>query len=195
VQAYASGPGWAALQFADGGPVTNLATVPNRIAALSQIADALDYVHAQGIVHCDVKPANILITENFYESGAVLVDFGNARSAGERAAPKASHVTASLPYSAPELLTGDAVSGATDEYGLACTAVEMITGSPPFPTTTAVGLIDAQLHHDPPRPSRRIDWLPTAFDSVLAKAMAKNPEDRYRSCAELAALITRIVRD
>jgi serine/threonine protein kinase len=194
VEVFDSGPGWLATEFAGGGPVTNLATVPNRIAALTQIADALDFIHAQGVVHCDVKPTNILVAEDFYQDGAVLVDFGNARPSGEQAVPHTTYVTASLPYSPPELLTGAAVTGATDVYALACTAVEMITGSPPFTATTQAALVDSQLHRTPPRPSHDIDWLPRAFDSVLAKAMAKNPGDRYQSCAELAALFTRIVR-
>lgn len=189
------GPGWLAMRFAGGGPVTNLPTVPNRVAALSQIADALDFIHACGVVHCDVKPSNILVAEDFYRDGAVLVDFGNARATGESAVPYTAYVTASLPYSPPELLTGTAVTGATDVYALACTAVELITGSPPFTATTAGALVDAQLHRAPPRVSHDIDWLPRAFDSVLAKAMAKDPAGRYQSCAELTALITRIVRD
>lgn len=190
-----SGPGWLAMQYAGGGPVTNLVTVPNRVAALTQIADALDFIHAGGVVHCDVKPSNILVAQNFHRDGAVLVDFGNARATGESAVPHTAYATASLPYSPPELLTGSAVTGATDVYALACTAVELITGSPPFTATTAGALVDAQLHHTPPRPSHGIAWLPRAFDSVLAKAMAKDPAERYQSCTELTALITRIVRD
>lgn len=195
VEIFGSGTGWLAMEYAGGGPVTNLATVPNRVAALTQIADALDYIHAHGVVHCDVKPSNILVAQDFYQDGAMLVDFGNARSAGESAVPHTTYVTASLPYSPPELLTGAAVTGATDVYALACTAVELITGSPPFTATTQTALADSQLHRAPPRPSHDIDWLPRAFDSVLAKAMAKPPADRYQSCTEFAALVTRIIRD
>ncbi len=195
IETFTIGRGWLAMAFVDGGTVKNLPTIPNRIAALAQIADALDFIHAEGVVHCDVKPTNILIAQDFYRSGAALVDFGNARETGEGALPHTALITASLPYAPPELLTGEKVSPATDEYALACTAVELITGSPPFTAATAGHLIDAQLHAAPPRTSRHIDWLPTAFDSVLAKAMAKDPARRYRSCAELIALITRIVRD
>ena len=195
VEIYDSGPAWLAMEYAAGGTVTSLATVPNRVAALSQIADALDFIHAHDVVHCDVKPSNILVAQDFYREGALLIDFGNARASGESAVPYTTHVTASLPYSPPELLTGAAVTGATDVYALAATAVEMITGSPPFTATTQAALTDSQLHRDPPRPSRDIDWLPRAFDSILAKAMAKSPTARYQSCAELIALITRVVRD
>lgn len=194
VSVYDSGPGWLSMEFASGGPVTNLATVPARLAALTQIADALDYLHSRDIAHCDVKPANILVSQSFYEHGAILVDFGNALAFSDRPRPRATHVTASLPYSAPELLTGDPPTAATDEYSLACTAVELISGAPPFHASTRGGLTDAQLHLPPPRLSHRIDWLPRAFDSILAKAMAKRPEDRYQSCNELIGLITRVVR-
>ena len=195
VTVFAHGPGWLSTEYAAGGSVTDLATIPNRLAALNQIADALDYLHGQGIVHCDVKPANILVRQDFYRDGAVLVDFGSAHARDETARPRTARVTASLPYAAPELLLGHAVDDATDEYALACTLVELITGKPPFTAATAAGLTAAQLTRVPPRPSRRIDWLPTAFDSVLAKAMAKKPADRYRSCGELMELITRILRD
>ena len=172
-----------------------LLPVPVVLDTLARVALALAYAHTQGVVHCDVKPANILVAQNFYENGAVLIDFGNARRLGEEAVPYTTYVTASLPYSPPELLTGAAVTGATDVYALACTAVEMITGSPPFTATNQAALADSQLHRTPPRPSHDIDWLPRAFDSVLAKAMAKRPEGRYQSCTELVALVTRIVRD
>lgn len=195
VEVFDRGPGWLTMEYAPGGPLAHLATIPNRLAALTQIADALDHLHHRGVVHCDVKPANILLREDFYADGAVLVDFGTARTVDEKPRPHATQVTASLPYSPPELLTGGAVSGATDEYSLACTAVEMVTGSPPFTAATPVGLTSAQLHRTPPRFSRRIDWLPSAFDSVMTKALAKRPEDRYQSCTEMIALITRILRD
>jgi serine/threonine protein kinase len=195
VGAFAHGPGWLASEYAAGGAITDLATIPNRLVALAQIADALDYLHGQGIVHCDVKPANILVRQDFYRDGAVLVDFGSAHARDQTPRPHSALVTASLPYAAPELLLGQPVSDATDEYALACTLVELITGAPPFRAATAAGLTAAQLRSAAPRPSRRIAWLPTAFDSVLAKAMAKRPSDRYRSCGELMGLITRILRD
>jgi serine/threonine-protein kinase len=195
IEVFDSGPGWMAMELADGGSIKNLATIPHRMVALTQIADALDYIHALGIAHCDVKPANILVAHDFFHGGAKLVDFGNARTIGEAAPPRATRITASLPYAPPELLTGGAVSSATDSYALACTVVEMITGRPPFTASTQAALTADQLYRPPPRPSRQIDWLPVAFDSILAKAMAKKPDDRYQSCAELTRLITHVIRD
>lgn len=194
VRMYERGPGWLSMELLSGGTVANLSTVPQRLAALAQIADALDYTHNRGIVHCDVKPSNILVQQDFSQNGAVLIDFGVAVSIMDDIGYRATRVEASLPYSAPELLTGHAPSEATDEYALACTAVELITGSPPFTASTQLGLIGAQLKKAPPRRSREIDWLPRVFDSILAKAMAKSPENRYQSCREFMSLITRALR-
>jgi len=194
VRMYERGQGWLSMELLTGGRVDVLTTVPQRLEALAQIADALDYIHNRGIVHCDVKPSNILVQQNFSGSGAKLIDFGVAMSITDDIGYRPTHVEASLPYSAPELLTGHAPSGATDEYALACTAVELITGTPPFTSTSKVGLITAHLNSPPPRRSREIDWLPRVFDSILAKAMAKTPENRYQSCREFISLITRALR-
>jgi serine/threonine-protein kinase len=190
------GPNWLAMQYVDGGDALALTTLAHKLTAIAQIADALDYAHDKGVVHCDVKPANILIGKDFSREGAVLVDFGVAHLTGEPPPPLAgrpTHVKASLPYAAPELLTGGTPSPATDEYELACTVVELITGATPFKATTPTGLIDAHLHRPPPRVSRQISWVPRAFDSILAKAMAKRPDRRYQTCAEFAGLITRVL--
>jgi serine/threonine protein kinase len=172
----------------DGG-VTVLDTTAKRLVALEQIADALDYTHNRAIVHCDVKPANILVRQEL--SSAVLIDFGVAHAIADDIGHRPSQIEASLPYAAPELITGHAPSGATDEYALACTLVELITGSPPFTAPTGLGLIEAHLHQPPPRWSHEMVWLPRVFDSIAAKALAKMPEDRYRSCREFVSLIAR----
>jgi serine/threonine protein kinase len=194
VTVYERGPGWLSMELVSGGTVSALPAAPDRLAALAQIADALDYIHNRGIVHCDVKPSNILVHQDFPRDGAVLIDFGVALSITDDIGYHATHIEASLPYSAPELLTGHAPSDATDEYALACTMVELLTGSPPFTANTQMGLINAHLHSPPPRRSHEIDWLPRVFDSILAKAMAKNPHDRYQSCREFTSLIARALR-
>ncbi|CAN5601465.1 serine/threonine-protein kinase [soil metagenome] len=218
VTMYDRGPYWLAMQYVDGGSVSILHTLNNRLAALAQTADALDYTHRKGIVHCDVKPTNILVSEDFSKEGAVLIDFGVAHSLAEDAQLRLAHhpthsltldparkvaqrppdrpgkIQASLPYAAPELLQGQQPTGATDEYALACTAIELITGKPPFTAPTPVALMEAQLHQPPPKVSRGVAWIPRAFDSILAKAMAKDPEARYESCTEFIRLITRALR-
>jgi serine/threonine-protein kinase len=188
---YESGRDWLAMELIGGGTVSNLTAVRDQLTALAEVAAALDYAHLNGIVHCDVKPANILVFKDFSRDGAVLIDFGVARSIAEDAHHRPTHIEASLPYTAPELLHGRTPSRAVDEYALACTAVELLTGEPPFTSTTSIGLIDDHLNRPVPRYSRQIDWIPHAFDSILAKAMAKDPELRYDTCTEFVALITR----
>jgi serine/threonine-protein kinase len=167
-------------------------------------------------VHCDVKPANILVDIQF--SRTVLIDFGVAHSMAEDVAVRLAHdsgtrlsldpakrithrapqhpqLQASLPYTAPELLAGRAPSAATDQYALACTTVELLTGSPPFTADTAMGMIDQQLYSRPPQISRRCGWIPRAADTILAKAMSKDPDRRYGSCTEFITLIATALGD
>ncbi|MCT7657334.1 serine/threonine-protein kinase [Mycobacterium deserti] len=194
ITVYERGAGWLSMEVVSGGNAAALPTVPDRLAALTQIADALDYIHNHGIVHCDVKTANILVHQDFRRDGAVLIDFGVACAVTDDIGYQADHIEASIPYSAPELLTGHAPSGATDEYALACTAVELLTGTTPFTADSRLGQIRAHLHSAPPRRSREIDWLPRVFDAILAKAMAKRPQDRYRSCREFISMVARALR-
>lgn len=210
---YSAGRGWLAMELIDGRPVTCLSARADQLAALAQIADALDHTHRLGIVHSDVKSANILVDKPF--SRAVLIDFGVAHSLAEDVAVRLAgdstgrltldparrithqasaprpQVQASLPYSAPELIAGRALSAATDLYGLACTAVEVFTGLPPFTATTPMKMIDQQLNRPPPRISDRADWIPHAVDPVFAKALAKDPERRHESCKEFVAELAR----
>ena len=191
VRVYRGGPGWLTMELVDGGTVTKLQNRADRLIALDQIAGALDYGHRRGIIHCDVKPSNILVSLPFSLRGAVLIDFGVAHAMADDVGHRPSHVEASLPYSAPELLRGYAPSAATDEYALACTAFELITGATPFTANTSMGLVDEQLNDPPPKLSRKVDWLPHAFDSIMAKALAKDPDIRYESCSDFIAVLTR----
>lgn len=191
VTVYECGIGWLAMELIDGGLVTDLATMADRLAALAQIADALDHAHVHGIVHCDVKPSNVLVHQNFSSGGAVLIDFGVAHSLAEDARRRPARVESSLAYTAPELLRGRVPCAASDEYSLACTAVELLTGAPPFEATSTGDLIEAHLHRPSPRLSSSFTWMNHAFDSILAKAVAKDPDHRYATCGEFVRLATR----
>lgn len=194
VPVYERGPCWLAMQFVDGGKSTRLQLLDDRLAALAQVADALDCAHRSGIVHCDVKPANILVAEDFSHAGAVLIDFAVAHAVVEDVRRRQSRPQVSLPYTAPEMLLGQPPSAATDEYALACTAVELVTGTTPFAADSAAELVGAHLRRMPPRISRDFGWIPRAFDTVLATAMAKAPEMRYRCCTEFVEHLTRALR-
>ena len=195
VEVYRRGAGWLTMQLVDGGTAAALNELGDRITAIAQIASALDHAHHCGVVHCDVKPSNVLVHKPFSQGGAILTDFGVAYVVSEDNKKPALAVFGSLPYLAPEMLRGRAPSAASDEYALACTAVELITGRTPFVTTTAAGLIDAQLHEPPPYLSRAFHWLPRGFDGVIGKALAKDPELRYPTCREFAAAVARVFGD
>ncbi|GAY14881.1 serine/threonine-protein kinase [Mycobacterium sp. shizuoka-1] len=194
VAVYDHGPHWMTMQYVDGGNVTRLPSLQAKLEALAQIAAALDHAHHDGVVHSDVKPANILVHQEFSKSGAVLIDFGVAHVLAEDVWHRPAQVLASLPYAAPELVQGRLPQAATDEYALACTAVELLTGAPPFPADDPVILVDAHLHLPPPEVSRQTPWLSRSFDMVLARAIAKDPDRRYPSCTELVHQLAETVR-
>src|SRR4029077_15761887 len=124
IKVYECGSGWLTMELIDGGTVAKLQAMIDRLTALTQIAGALDYAHRHGVVHCDVKPSNILVSLPFSVRGSVLIDFGIAHAMADDVGRRPTHIEASLPYPAPELLQGHAPSAATDEYALACTAFE-----------------------------------------------------------------------
>ncbi|MFZ0831725.1 MAG: serine/threonine-protein kinase [Mycobacterium sp.] len=193
VTVYSHGEAWLTMQLVDGGTATGLRQLRDRMAAVTQIADALDHVHGCGIVHCDVKPTNILVHQRFSLAGAVLTDFGVAHAVAEDNRTRLQPLIASLPYLAPEMLRGRPPTAASDEYALACATVELVTGTTPFTAATAAELAEAHLNEPPPYPSRTHPWLPRAFDGVIGKAMAKDPELRYPSCAEFVAAVSRVL--
>ncbi len=193
VTVYRRGEVWLTMQLVDGGTAMDLEDLPDRLTAVEQIAGALDYVHRCGVVHCDVKPSNILVHQHFSDGGAILTDFGVAYAVAEDNRTRPQPLIASLPYLAPEMLRGRPPAAAADEYALACTTVELVTGSTPFTASTPSDLADAHLNDPPPYPSRTHQWLPRAFDGVIGKAMAKDPELRYPSCAEFVAAVSRVL--
>lgn len=193
VQVYDRGPYWLTMQYVDGGSAIALRTTETRLQALRQIAGALDHAHRCGVVHADVKPSNILVHQSFSRGGAVLTDFGVARVLAEDVWARPSRLMASLPYAAPELLRGRLPQAATDEYALACTALELLTGRPPFVAANPTALVDAHLNLPPPDVSHRVPWLSRSFDVVLARAVAKDPDRRYESCTQMVEHLARAV--
>ncbi|BBY06210.1 serine/threonine-protein kinase PknD [Mycobacterium noviomagense] len=158
---------------------------PRAVAIVRQVAAALDAAHAVGVMHRDVKPGNILITGDDF---AYLVDFGIARAATDPGLTQMGTAVGTYYYMAPERFTDDEVTYRADIYSLACVLSECLTGSPPYRAETIERLVAAHLTRPAPRPSQmRPGMIPPALDEVIAKGMAKNPNDRYNSAGELAA--------
>jgi serine/threonine-protein kinase len=160
------------------------------IEVVSAIADALDYAHERHLLHRDVKPANILLTDpRLGDRRILLADFGIARAANETSGLTATNVTVgSVAYAAPEQLMGKVLDGRADQYALACTAFHLLTGGPPFSNTNPAVVIGNHLSSPPPRlGDLRADLMP--FDNALARGMAKEPFQRFDTCREFATAL------
>src|ERR1700733_13249765 len=157
---------------------------PRAVAIVRQVAAALDAAHADGVTHRDVKPENILITGDDF---AYLVDFGIARAGTDPGLTQVGMTLGTYRYMAPERFSDNEVTYRSDIYSLACVLGECLTGTPPFRADSIERLVAAHLMEPAPRPSQlRPGRVPAALDEVVAKGMAKNPEDRYRSAGDLA---------
>jgi serine/threonine-protein kinase len=160
------------------------------LAVAAQVGSALDAAHARGLLHRDVKPANILL-EPAEPGGppiAYLADFGLTKHLESRSGITASgQFVGTIDYMSPEQIEGREVDSRTDIYSLGCVIFESLAGGTPFRRETEVAVLWAHMREDPPPLSAVRPELPRELDGVLAKAMAKSPEDRYRSCRELIA--------
>ncbi len=197
----AAGVLFIAMRFVDGRDVQTIINQrgplpPARVCDIvGQVAAALDAAHAHGLVHRDVKPANMLRdpsvgsdrTDHVY-----LSDFGLSKHSVSQSGPSLTsqgQFLGTLNYVAPEQIEGRPVDGRTDEYALACSTFEMLTGSPPFRREETLAIMYAQLSSQPPAVTSSRPDLPEAVDQVMARALAKKPADRYPTCLEFAAAL------
>jgi serine/threonine protein kinase len=163
------------------------------VRVVAQVASALDVAHAAGLVHRDVKPANVLVTP---EEHVYLTDFGlTKRVAADTEATRTGVVLGTLNYMAPEQIRGQAIGPYTDVYSLGCLIVHVLTGQVPFPVDTEEGKLWAHMSEPPPRPSARVRGLTAAFDPVVARAMSKLPADRYPTAGEVGVAMQAALRD
>jgi serine/threonine protein kinase, bacterial len=148
---------------------------------------ALDYAKQRGLLHRDVKPANILLTEpEDGERRVMLADFGIARQLADVSGLTATNMTVgTVSYAAPEQLMGADIDGRADQYALAATAFHLLTGAPPYQHSNPVAVISQHLNAAPPKLSDQRPEL-AYLDPVLSKALAKDPSDRFDRCREFA---------
>jgi WD40 repeat protein/tRNA A-37 threonylcarbamoyl transferase component Bud32 len=169
------------------------------IGLLGQVASALDVAHARGLVHRDVKPSNVLLDPGARPDGSdhvYLADFGLTRRVSEEGATgDGGHLMGTIDYVAPEQITGDEVDGRADVYSLGCLLYECLVGRPPFTQESDLAVVFAHLETEPPSPSAARPELPAALDAVIARALAKEPDERYPSCREFARAALAVVVD
>jgi streptogramin lyase len=152
------------------------------LAIVAQVAHALDAAHAKGLVHRDVKPSNVLLDRDEH---VYLADFGLTRSFGSNSSTDGPSVGTPA-YLAPEQIEGQEINGRADVYSLGCLLYECLTGAPPFAASSRLAVAWAHLEEEPPSVTERRAELAPPIDAVVRKAMAKDPNDRYPTCGELA---------
>ena len=173
-------------QYPSGMPKADVAEI------ISAVADALDHAHSRGLLHRDVKPANILLGSSSPASPRrriLLADFGIAREMGEISGLTATNMlVGTTAYCAPEQLQGHDLDARADQYALGCTAFNLLTGVAPFQHSNPAVVISQHLSAAPPLVSERRPEL-AELDAVIAKAMAKDPKERFATCADLASAL------
>jgi beta-lactam-binding protein with PASTA domain/tRNA A-37 threonylcarbamoyl transferase component Bud32 len=166
---------------------------PERAMSLTaDICAALDFSHRNGIVHRDVKPGNVMITP---QGTVKVMDFGIARAVSDSAATMTSTaaVIGTAQYLSPEQARGEGVDARSDVYSAGCLLYELATGTPPFTGDSPVAVAYQHVREDPRTPSSINPGIPPELDSILLKAMSKNPANRYQSAADMRADLLRAV--
>ncbi|HET6712313.1 MAG TPA: Stk1 family PASTA domain-containing Ser/Thr kinase [Actinomycetota bacterium] len=164
---------------------------PVQAAEIAQkICAAIAAAHAQGVIHRDIKPGNVMITR---EGVIKVMDFGIARVLGPETAPQTSAVLGTASYLSPEQAQGGPVDARTDIYSLGAVLYELLTGRPPFTGDTPVAVAYKQVNETPAVPSSLNPDVPARLDAVVMKALSKNPSNRYQTADEFSADLARVV--
>ncbi|MFB8002150.1 serine/threonine-protein kinase [Nocardia sp. NPDC056000] len=182
---------WIAMQYVQGVDASRLdprqVSVDRALRIIIETASALDFAHSRGVLHRDVKPANILLSEadTGRDERAILTDFGIARLLDSNTQLTSTGMfTATLAYASPEQLSGEQVDHRADQYSLACTLFTLLAGHPPFASGNPGQVVAAHLSQPLPRLSHIRNDIPPHLDDVIARATAKRREDRFTSCTE-----------
>ena len=160
------------------------------IEIIADACQALNFSHQNGIIHRDVKPANIMISST---NAVKVMDFGIARAiADSSSVTQTAAVIGTAQYLSPEQARGDPVDARSDVYSLGCVLYEILTGEPPFTGDSPVSVAYQHVREDPIPPSERHEGISPELDAVVLKALAKNPENRYQTAAEMRADLVRV---
>src|SRR3954471_2456643 len=188
------GIAYLAMRYVPGDDVRSLVRREGHLNAeraariVAQLAGALDEAHAAGLVHRDIKPANVLLTA---EDHVYLTDFGLTKHALSVAgATKPGHWVGTLDYVAPEQIRGERIDARADVYALGCVLFFALTGVVPFRRDSDEARLWAHLSEPPPKPTDLVPEIPDAFDPVIERALAKDPEERYPSAGDLGRAAT-----
>jgi serine/threonine protein kinase len=156
------------------------------VALIAQVANGLDAIHAAGLVHRDVKPANVLLSGEEGDQHAYITDFGVARNVATNSGlTQTGRFVGTLDYVAPEQISGATVDARVDVYALGCLLFKLLTGEVPFPREGEAARLYAHLNDPPPAPSLYVPATGMALDDVVVRAMSKQPGDRYPSAGDL----------
>jgi len=156
------------------------------VALIAQVGNGLDAIHAAGLVHRDVKPANVLLSGGDRSEHAYITDFGVARNVATNSGlTQTGRFVGTLDYVAPEQISGGEVDARADVYALGCLLFKLLTGEVPYPKDGEAARLYAHLNDPPPAPSLYVPDVSMGLDDVVIRAMSKQPEDRYLSAGDL----------
>jgi protein kinase-like protein len=186
------GVAWIAMRFVSGSDLQLRIARGGRLEPalavdlVAQVGNGLDAIHAAGLVHRDVKPANVLLSGDPGAEHAYITDFGVARNLATRSGlTQTGRFVGTLDYVAPEQISGEPIDARVDVYALGCLLFKLLTGEVPFPREGEAARLYAHLHDPPPAASLYEPAVPPALDDVVVRAMSKSPEDRYPSAGDL----------
>ncbi len=164
--------------------------ISNAIEYMIDVCDAVDYAHRRGMIHRDIKPANIMLT---LLGEAILMDFGIAKIVGSQRHTATGAVVGTAMYMSPEQIKGERPDQRTDIYSLGVTLFEMVSGRPPFKADSAMTLMMMHINDPVPDPKKLNPDVPDDLAAIIHKALAKNPNERYQSAAEMAAALRKLL--
>ena len=156
---------------------------------IASICDAVDYAHKKGLIHRDIKPANVMLN---VQGQAILMDFGIAKIAGGQTHTATGAVIGTAMYMSPEQIRADALDGRSDIYSLGVMLFEMLNGRPPFQADSAMTLMMMHLHDPVPDLGQLRQGIPADLVAIVNKALAKLPQDRFQSAAEMAVALRKV---